>query len=163
MATGPPTITQLKERFISAQALHLSSNITPSAAFRAANQRSDEALDPRQLDTVATVLDGLILDHCRRIYAPQANRALAEQISDSYSREADRKLQRLDDDGDGIGKDVDLRTPALGLGLVGRYEGLTLRQWTRTPSMPFPRFGSLTRTSATTPWKPSTTPTQSSA
>lgn len=110
MATGPPTITQLKERFISAQALHLSSTLAPSAAFRAANDKSDEGLDPRQLETVATVLDGLVQDHCRRIYTPQTNRALAEQISDGYIKEADRKLQRDDGHDDAVGKEVDLGT-----------------------------------------------------
>lgn len=113
MATAPPTITQLKERFISAQALHLASGLAPSAAFRAANEKSDQALNPRQLETVATVLDGLVQDHCRRVYAPQANRALAEQISDSYSKEADRKLLRDDVDGDGIGRDLDLGASAV--------------------------------------------------
>lgn len=111
MATGPPTITQLKERFITVQTQHLlASSLAPSAAFRAANDRSDEPLDPRQLQNVATVLDGIVRDHCRRIFAPQANRALAEQISDSYTREAERRLQREDGDQDGIGKEVDLST-----------------------------------------------------
>lgn len=108
MATAPPTITQLKERFITAQTMYLASPLAPSASFRAANERAEGGLDPRQLDTVSAVLDGLIQDHCRRIFAPQANRALAEQISDSYSREAERKLRGDEVDAEGISKEIDL-------------------------------------------------------
>ncbi|KAF4121482.1 hypothetical protein GMORB2_1889 [Geosmithia morbida] len=106
--SSQPTITQLKERFITSQTLRLATPVTPSAAFVAANARSESALDPRQLDTVSSVLEGLIQDHCRRVFAPQANRALAEQISDSYSSEAERRLRGLDADADGISKEIDL-------------------------------------------------------
>lgn len=106
-----PTITQLKERFITAQTLHLATPVTPSASFLSSNARSQSGLDPRQLDAVTTFLETLVQDHCRRVFAPQANRALAEQISDSYSADADRRLRGLDADADGISKDIDLGTP----------------------------------------------------
>lgn len=108
MASGPPTITQLKERFLAAQTNLLSNPLQPSATFRAANERSDEAIDPRQLNAVTQALEHLVQDHCRRIYAPQAVRALAEQINEGYSLEAERKLQRDAEGEDGIGKEIDL-------------------------------------------------------
>lgn len=108
MASGPPTVTQLKERFLAAQTNLLSNPPQPSATFRASNERSDEALDPRQLTAVTQVLEHLVQDHCRRIYAPQAVRALAEQINEGYSLEAERRLERDVEGEDGIGKEVDL-------------------------------------------------------
>ena len=109
MASAPPTITQLKEQFIAAQTQQLEASLAPSTAFKAANEKASGGLDPRQLQSVANVIEGLIRDHCRRVYAPQANRALAEQISDSYTREAERKLQREEDE-EAIGKELDLCT-----------------------------------------------------
>lgn len=108
MATGPPTVTQLKERFITSQTTLLSNPPQPSAAFRTANERSEQPLDPRQLSAVTQILEPLVKDHCRRIHAPQANRALAEQISEGYNREADRRLEKDREGEDAIGKEVDL-------------------------------------------------------
>lgn len=108
MATGPPTVTQLKERFINSQTTLLSNPPQPSASFRATNERSDQPLDPRQLNTVAQTLEHLVKDHCRRIYAPQANRALAEQINEGYNHEVESRLEKEREGEDAIGRELDL-------------------------------------------------------
>jgi hypothetical protein len=115
MATSAPTITQIKEHFLAAQVLRLSTTLSPSAAFTAANAAADDPLDPRLVQAIVTAVDGAVQDHCRRIYAPQATRAVAEQISDSYMREAERRIRRDDiDNEDGIGRELDLGTQSEG-------------------------------------------------
>lgn len=107
-APAPPTITQLKERFISRQIHLLSSPVDVSPAFRTANNRADKLLEPRLLEAAVTYVDSTVQEHCRRIFVPQATRAVSEQINDSYTKEAERKLQREQDDEDGVGKELDL-------------------------------------------------------
>lgn len=111
MSSGPPTITQLKERFISAQTTLLARPPHPSSTFRASNEQSESPLDPRVLAVVTQVVEQLVQDHCRRTYAPQANRALAEQINEGYNLEAERRLERDAEGGEGIGKEADLVDP----------------------------------------------------
>lgn len=116
--SAPPTITQIKEHFVANQVLQLSSSTTlnPSPAFQAANEQADQSLDPRHIQSAVTAVEGAVQAHYRRIFVPQANRAVAEQISDTYTKEADRKLRRDGDEdvngdgerGDGIGKELDL-------------------------------------------------------
>lgn len=113
---APPTVTQIKEHFVANQVLQLSSStaLRPSPAFQAANDQADQALDARHIQSAVASVESAVQAHCRRIYVPQANRAVAEQISDTYTKEAERKLRR-DGDGDdtadvetGIGKEIDL-------------------------------------------------------
>ena len=116
--SAPPTITQIKEHFVANQVLQLSSSTTlnPSPAFQTANEQADQSLDPRHIQSAVTAVEGAVQAHYRRIFVPQANRAVAEQISDTYTKEADRKLRRDGDEdvngdgerGDGIGKELDL-------------------------------------------------------
>jgi hypothetical protein len=116
--SAPPTITQIKEHFVANQVLQLSSStsLNPSPAFQAANEQADQSLDPRHIQSAVTAVEGAVQAHYRRIFVPQANRAVAEQISDTYTKEADRKLRRDGDEdvngdgerGDGIGKELDL-------------------------------------------------------
>ncbi|CAG9951751.1 unnamed protein product [Clonostachys rosea f. rosea IK726] len=110
-APPPPTITQLKERFISRQIHLLSSPVDVSTTFRTANNRADKPLEPRLLEAAVAYVDNTVQEHCRRIFVPQATRAVSEQINDSYTKEAERKLQREQDDEDGVGKELDLSDP----------------------------------------------------
>lgn len=119
MAAAPPTITQIKEHFVSSQILHLTSSsstalLTPSPAFQAANERSDQPLEPRHIQPAVAAVEAAVQAHCRRIFVPQANRAVAEQISDTYTRDAERRLRQDGEDdgggveGSGIGRELDL-------------------------------------------------------
>lgn len=110
MANVPPTVTQLKERFINTQVLHLSTSLSPSSSFRASNDQSDSPLEPRHVQSVVSAVENAIATHCRRIFVPQAIRAVAEQISDTYTKEAERKLDQDEGDDDGVGKEIDLCT-----------------------------------------------------
>ena len=114
---APPTITQIKEHFVANQILHLSAtSLSPSPAFHTANDASDQPLDARHVQSAVAAVDAAVQAHCRRIFVPQANRAVAEQISDAYTKDAERKLRQDgggDEDGegdDGIGKELDLGT-----------------------------------------------------
>jgi hypothetical protein len=114
---APPTITQIKEHFVANQILHLgASSLSPSPAFHVANDASDQPLDARHVQSVVAAVEAAVQAHCRRIFVPQANRAVAEQISDAYTKDAERRLRHEggdDEEGhgeDGIGKELDLGT-----------------------------------------------------
>ncbi|KAI6778699.1 uncharacterized protein J7T54_007640 [Emericellopsis cladophorae] len=105
-----PTVTQHKEAFINSQSRLLAGSVTPSQRWTASNERqSDGALDPRLVKAATEAVNTSIQEHGKRVYAPQANRALAEQIAQSYAAEADRKIRgEEEDEAEGIAKEVDL-------------------------------------------------------
>lgn len=112
MAAPPPTVASLKLSFIAAQTSILAQPPVPSAAWRSANDASDHAIPPRALDDALFALGQAVGRHCRRVYPPQANRNVAEQIADAYSRDAERDL--VDGPVRGaVPKDVDLGPSAL--------------------------------------------------
>lgn len=118
---APPTISQLKEHFVANQVLQLSSSaiLQPSSTFQIANEQSDQALDLRHIQSAIAAVEGAVQAHCRRIFVPQANRAVAEQISDVYTKEAERKLRRDgDNDGDGDREEGDWIRKELNLGMA---------------------------------------------
>ncbi|PNY29427.1 Uncharacterized protein TCAP_00658 [Tolypocladium capitatum] len=104
-----PTIPSLKQSFIAAQASLLAQPLSPSPAWRAANHASDAPLPARSLDDALAALNHAIQQHCRRVYAPQATRNVAEQIASAYARDAERRAAgdegRVDG---GVGRELDL-------------------------------------------------------
>lgn len=161
MASAPaptPTVVSLKQSFIAAQVNLLSQPPAPSRAWRAANDASEAPIPSRALDDALTSLGQTVQQHCRRVYAPQASRNVAEQISNAYSRDADRRVDTeadVDDRGR-IGKELNL----------GRCCGSPCRthradsdaQPTTPPSRPSRRPGPLTERPPNTPWRRSGTP-----
>ncbi|KAL7815151.1 kinetochore Sim4 complex subunit Fta4 [Trichoderma gracile] len=103
-----PTIPSVKQSFVSAQTNLLSQPIAPSRAWRASNDASEHAIPSRLVDDAVASVNRTIQQHCRRVYAPQASRHVAEQISSLYSRDAERRLGNPDDAGGGIGRELDL-------------------------------------------------------
>ncbi|KAK5994875.1 hypothetical protein PT974_03262 [Cladobotryum mycophilum] len=96
MATAP-TIPALKQAFITTQTNLLSQPVAPSRAWRISNDASDQPIPERLVDEALASLNHTIQQHCRRVYAPQASRNVAEQISNAYSRDVERKVGGTDD------------------------------------------------------------------
>lgn len=105
-----PTITSVKQTFVAAQTNILSQPVAPSRAWRASNDASEHALPNRIVEDAVASLSRTIQQHSRRVYAPQANRHVAEQISHVYSRDAERRMANPDDAEGGIGRELDLGT-----------------------------------------------------
>ncbi|KAL6890472.1 kinetochore Sim4 complex subunit Fta4 [Trichoderma evansii] len=103
-----PTITSVKQTFVAAQTNILSQPVAPSRAWRAANDASEHPLPNRIVEDSVASLNRTIQQHSRRVYAPQANRHVAEQISHVYSRDAERRMENPDDAEGGIGRELDL-------------------------------------------------------
>ncbi|PTB43797.1 hypothetical protein M441DRAFT_65596 [Trichoderma asperellum CBS 433.97] len=106
----PPaaTITSVKQTFVATQTNILSQPVAPSRAWRASNDASQHPLPNRIVDDAVANLNRTIQQHSRRVYAPQANRHVAEQISHVYSRDAERRMENPDDAEGGIGRELDL-------------------------------------------------------
>ncbi|RFU79664.1 kinetochore fta4 [Trichoderma arundinaceum] len=103
-----PTITSAKQTFVAAQTNLLSQPIAPSRAWRASNDASEHALPNRPVEDAVASLNRTIQQHCRRVYAPQASRHVAEQINNVYSRDTERRMENPDDAEGGIGRELDL-------------------------------------------------------
>ncbi|KAH7121936.1 putative kinetochore protein fta4, partial [Dactylonectria estremocensis] len=105
-----PTVPALKQSFLSIQTTLLAQPLAPSRAWQAANDASDSPLPPRAVDDALFALNHAIQRHCRRVYAPQASRHIAEQVNDVYTQEAQRRVGRaFDDAGEGaLGREMDL-------------------------------------------------------
>ncbi|KAI1204285.1 kinetochore Sim4 complex subunit Fta4 [Annulohypoxylon truncatum] len=100
---APPTILAHKSSFLTAQTLQLSQSLAPSAAWRAANaQAAEGSLPDRLVDEALYRANHALLQHARRVYAPQASRHVAEQIEALYL-EAAEKAVRGDGAGGGVG------------------------------------------------------------
>ncbi|KAK0386631.1 hypothetical protein NLU13_6466 [Sarocladium strictum] len=110
MARNPPTIPAAKQAFLNTQTNLLSQPLAPSRAWRNANDASSDAIPARHVDEALVHVNHAVQQHCRRVFAPQATRAIAEQIADAYTRDADRRIGRDGDDEDVIGKEADLTT-----------------------------------------------------
>lgn len=109
----PPTVTSVKQTFVSAQINLLSQPIAPSRTWRASNDASEHALPHRLVEDAVGSLNRTIQQHCRRVYAPQATRNVAEQINNVYSRDAERRMENPDDAEGGIGRELDLGNASL--------------------------------------------------
>ncbi|EHK24124.1 uncharacterized protein TRIVIDRAFT_45482 [Trichoderma virens Gv29-8] len=103
-----PTVTSVKQTFVAAQTNLLSQPIAPSRAWRASNDASEHAIPNRLVEDAVASVNRTIQQHSRRVYAPQANRSVAEQISSLYSRDAERRMENPDDAEGGIGRELDL-------------------------------------------------------
>ncbi|KAL7784880.1 kinetochore Sim4 complex subunit Fta4 [Trichoderma ceciliae] len=103
-----PTVTSVKQTFVAAQTNLLSQPIAPSRAWRTSNDASEHPLPNRLVEDAVANLNRTIQQHCRRVYAPQASRNVAEQISNVYSRDAERRMENPDDAEGGIGRELDL-------------------------------------------------------
>ncbi|KAF4592229.1 kinetochore protein fta4 [Ophiocordyceps camponoti-floridani] len=88
----PPTVPSLKLNFLSTQISILSRPPAPSSSWRAANDAADQPLSNRAVDDALQALGQAVQRHCRRVYAPQASRHVAEQISNVYAREVERRV-----------------------------------------------------------------------
>lgn len=113
MDNAPPTTTTLKEEFLQSQSLILSTTLVPSQAFRDANKTAEGSLPDRLIDQVTQHVDSQVQLHGKRVLAPQANRAVAEQISDRYIKDVERRMEREALAESGIRKDADLGTSIL--------------------------------------------------
>lgn len=105
-----PTIPARKQSFINAQTNLLSQPLAPSRGWRDANDASNTPVPKRLVDDAVFNLNHAVEQHSRRVYAPQATRNIAEQISGIYTRDAERRAGGAEDVYDGIGKEVDLST-----------------------------------------------------
>ncbi|KAJ3497482.1 hypothetical protein NLG97_g1862 [Lecanicillium saksenae] len=112
METSTPTIPARKQAFLIAQTTLLSQPIAPSRDWRATNDASDTPIPHRLVDDAIFKLNRTIEEQCRRAYAPQASRNLAEQISTIYTKQMDRREGGIDDVDGGVGKEVDLTNGA---------------------------------------------------
>ncbi|KAJ6786932.1 hypothetical protein PWT90_00074 [Aphanocladium album] len=108
METSTPTIPARKQGFLTAQTTLLSQPIAPSRDWRATNDASDTPIPDRLVDDAIFKLNRAIEEQCRRAYAPQASRILAEQISTIYIKQMDRREGGANDVDGGVGKEVDL-------------------------------------------------------
>jgi hypothetical protein len=106
--TSAPTIPSLKQSFLINQTTLLAQPLTPSHSWQAINDASDEAIPDRVVQDVLHSLNHTIQQHCRRVYAPQASRNIAEQINSVYTQDAERKLGGPTDTEGGIGRELDL-------------------------------------------------------
>ncbi|RYP90061.1 hypothetical protein DL770_003841 [Monosporascus sp. CRB-9-2] len=109
----PPTILAHKTDFLNAQTLQLSRALTPSNAWRRASNRrraavrsgdngnENESVTPlseKAVDDALYRLNHALLQHSRRVYAPQATRHVAEQIEALYLEAGERGVRAGDDD-----------------------------------------------------------------
>ncbi|CAJ2502976.1 Uu.00g103700.m01.CDS01 [Anthostomella pinea] len=127
---APPTILAHKSTFITAQTLHLSQNLAPSAAWRSINDRAQQGgLSGRVVDEALYRLNHALQQHARRVYAPQASRHVAEQIEGLFLAAGERAARGEEDDeeedGDGDGEG-DGEGGGNGVGGVGRRGRLRL-------------------------------------
>ena len=118
MANAAPTIPALKQSFINTQTSLLAQPLAPSRKWNAANDASDEAIPDRVLQDALFALNHNIQQHCRRVFAPQATRNVAEQINSIYTKDAERKVGGDGDLEGGIGREVDLSMRACWLFLM---------------------------------------------
>lgn len=103
-----PTIPALKQSFLLNQTTLLAQPLAPSRSWQATNDASDEPLSERVVEDVLFNLNHTIQQHCRRVYAPQASRNIAEQIDSVYTQDAERKVGGPTDTEGGIGRELDL-------------------------------------------------------
>ncbi|RCI12098.1 hypothetical protein L249_0559 [Ophiocordyceps polyrhachis-furcata BCC 54312] len=107
----PPTVSSLKLDFLSSQASALARPSTaPSQSWLAAHEASDQPLPGRAVGDAIIFVGIAIQQHSRRVYHPQANRHVADQISDVYAREAERRVAAAQAEVDAlaVGKGLDL-------------------------------------------------------
>lgn len=97
--TAPPTIISLKTNFLSAQTRALSNPLHPSRAW----QTTNEELPDKAVNDVMAKLNNRVLQHCKRVYAPQATRHVAEQIEALYISSSYESLELEGDGGEGEG------------------------------------------------------------
>ncbi|GAO15610.1 hypothetical protein UVI_02050420 [Ustilaginoidea virens] len=107
MAAPPPTVPSLKASFIIAQTNLLSQPLAPSRTWVRTNDASDQPIPARLLDDAFFSLNQTIQQHCRRVYPPQASYNVAEQISNSYARDAEERVSRLKESESTLGKELD--------------------------------------------------------
>lgn len=110
MAGAAPTIPSLKQSFITTQTNLLAQPLAPSRKWNATNDASEEAIPERVVEDALFSLNHNIQQHCRRVYAPQANRNIAEQINSVYTKDAERRVGGEGDVDGGIGRELDLST-----------------------------------------------------
>ncbi|KAF4969238.1 hypothetical protein FSARC_3491 [Fusarium sarcochroum] len=103
-----PTIPALKQSFLTNQTTLLAQPLAPSRSWQATNDASDEAIPDRVVQDILFNLNHTIQQHCRRVYAPQASRNIAEQINSVYTQDAERKVGGPADTEGGIGRELDL-------------------------------------------------------
>jgi hypothetical protein len=108
MTAPAPTIPALKESFITAQTNLLSQPVVPSRIWRRNNNASSQPIPTRVVDDALFSLNQTIQLHCRRVYPPQASYNVAEQISNSYSRDAEERVSKLKESESSIGRELDL-------------------------------------------------------
>ncbi|EKJ67890.1 hypothetical protein NXS19_003286 [Fusarium pseudograminearum] len=106
--SSAPTIPALKQTFLANQTTLLAQPLTPSRSWQATNDASDEPLTERVVQDVLFNLNHTIQQHCRRVYAPQASRNIAEQIDNVFVQDAERKVGGPADTEGGIGRGLDL-------------------------------------------------------
>ncbi|KZZ87671.1 hypothetical protein AAL_08338 [Moelleriella libera RCEF 2490] len=112
MSGSAPTVPALKESFITAQTNLLSQPLAPSRNWQRANNASNQPIPTRLLDDALFSLSQTIQQHCRRVYPPQASYNVAEQISNSYLRDAEDRVTRLKESESSIGRELDLADEA---------------------------------------------------
>ncbi|KAK1754676.1 putative kinetochore protein, partial [Echria macrotheca] len=111
MAQQPPTIISLKHAFLTAQTLTLAQPLSPSRAWQKTNDAADNGLPEKAVADALVRLNHVLSQHCKRAYAPQATRHVAEQVDGLYWQALVRADQDEDEDGEGVDVGVDLADP----------------------------------------------------
>jgi hypothetical protein len=89
---APPTVLSLKTDFLAQQTRLLSQPLNPSRAWRRANSTSDDGVSEKAVENALFHLNHALQQHCRRVYAPQASRHVAEQIDQLYWNAGERVI-----------------------------------------------------------------------
>ncbi|KAK4191544.1 kinetochore Sim4 complex subunit Fta4 [Podospora australis] len=110
MASNPPTIITLKQTFLQTQTRTLSQPLAPSRSWRNSNSnfspdassnnqdgQRQRPIPEKQLDDALQKLNHRLAQHCRRVYAPQTTRHIAEQLDALYYSSS---ASAVPDDGD---------------------------------------------------------------
>ena len=87
-----------------------------------------DRIPDRLVDDALVDLNHIAQKHCRRVYAPQTTRHIAEQVESLYAQIVGRQLGRGDDsDAMGaMGREADLSTRCLSLFLIFEFFSLDL-------------------------------------
>ncbi|RDA84377.1 hypothetical protein CP532_2597 [Ophiocordyceps camponoti-leonardi (nom. inval.)] len=109
MVPPPPTVSSLKFDFLSSQISVLTRPLWPTRSWRAVNEAADQPLPTQIVDDTSMIVALLLQQEGKRVYSSQASRHVADQISDVYAREAERRVAAEGEiDALAVGKELDL-------------------------------------------------------
>jgi hypothetical protein len=93
MANSAPTVIDLKLSFLRSQILLLSQPIRPSSHILTTISAEENALRQKSIDEALYKLNGLLKQHNKLSYGPQALRHVAEQVDRLYWSAGERGIE----------------------------------------------------------------------